>query len=220
MPRIVANVDGDLEQELIAEIHGAERAVTTAVRLAGQGVKAGWRAQIASAGLGERLGRTIRDQYYPKGGKRSISAAAVVYSRASKVIGAFDEGALIRSKTGFWLAIPTPEAGARGISLNGKRQRITPGGWERRTGVRLRFVYRPRGPSLLVADKVRVGKSGIARQSRSKTGRGATTTIIFWLVPQVKLRKRLDLDAVTREWRERLPALVVHNWPDIKAGQS
>jgi hypothetical protein len=33
----------------------------------------------------------------------------------------------------------------------------------------------------------------------------------------VRLTKRLDLDAVTQEWRDRLPALVVQNWPDIKA---
>jgi hypothetical protein len=211
--RVQASVVGDLERELVAEVKGAERAVTAAIRLAGAGVKAGWRAQIAGAGLGERLGRTIRDQYYPKGGT-SISAAALVYSRASHIVGAHADGAVVRSKDGFWLSIPTEAAGkgARG-------GRITPGEWERRTGIRLRFIYRRGRPSLLVADQARINKGGLAKASRSKTGRGQVSAVIFLLVPQVRLTKRLDLDAVTQEWRDRLPALVVQNWPDIKAEQ-
>lgn len=210
MAQVQVSVIGDLERELMAELQGAERAVTRAIRLAGAGVKAGWRAQIAQAGLGERLGRTIRDQYYPKG-EPSLGAAAFVYSRASHIVGAFDDGVVIRSKDGFWLAIPTAAAGkgARG-------GRITPGEWERRKGLRLRFVYRRSRPGLLVADQARINKRGKAVASRSKTGRGQVSAVIFILVPQVKLQKRLDLTAVTREWRDRLPALVVENWPDLK----
>jgi hypothetical protein len=211
MAQVQVTVVGDLQKELVAEAKGAERAVTAAIRLAGAGVKAGWREQIASAGLGERLGRTIRDQYYPKGGT-SISAAALVYSRASHIVGAFDQSVTIRSKDGFWLAIPTNAAGkgARG-------GRITPGEWERRTGIRLRFVYRRGRPGLLVADQARINKRGQAKASRSKTGRGQVSSVIFILVPQVQLSKRLNLDAVAREWQDRLPALVVQNWPDLKA---
>ncbi|HRA87474.1 MAG TPA: DUF6441 family protein, partial [Planctomycetaceae bacterium] len=75
---------------------------------------------------------------------------------------------------------------AAGKSLRGGR--ITPGEWERRTGLRLRFVYRRRGPSLLVAEG-RLNTKGRAVASRSKTGRGRTTVPIFLLVPQVKLPK-------------------------------
>ena len=110
MSGVQVTVIGDLEKELLAEVRGGERAVTAAIRLAGSGVKAGWRAQIAGAGLGERLGRTIRDQYYPKSGE-SIEAAALVYSKAPHIVGAFEQGVAIRSKDGFWLAIPTPAAG-------------------------------------------------------------------------------------------------------------
>ena len=77
----------------------------------------------------------------------SLNAAALVWSNAPVIIGAHDTGPLIRSKNGFWLAIPTPAAGK---STRGGR--ITPGEWERRTGLRLRFIYRRRGPSLLVAE--------------------------------------------------------------------
>jgi hypothetical protein len=214
MPGVQVTVIGDLQKELVAETKGAERAVTAAIRLAGAGVKAGWRGQIASAGLGERLGRTIRDQYFPKRGT-SISAAAIVYSRASHIVSAHDDGVTIRSKDGFWLAIPTEAAGksARG-------GRITPGEWERRNGRRLRFVYRSGRPGLLidtgeVLPRARVMKrDGYSRDARGFRNR---SVIVFILVPQVMLRKRLNLAAVAREWQDKLPALVIQNWPDIKA---
>ena len=119
---------------------------------------------------------------------------------------------LIRSRNGFWLAIPTAAAGksARG-------GRITPGEWERRSGLRLRFVYRRNGPSLLVAEG-RLNARGRAVASRSKTGRGVTTVPIFLLVPQVQLRKRLDLARDARVAQERIPGAIVANWVDGKIG--
>lgn len=170
MPGVQVTVVGDLEKELLAEVMGAERAVTAAIRLAGTGVKAGWRAQITSAGLGERLGRTIRDQYYPKSGE-STEAAALVYSRAPHIVGAFDQGVTIRSKDGFWLVIPMEAAGK-----SAKGGRITPGEWERRNGRRLKFIYRRGRPGLLVDSgdvlpRARVVKrDGTSRAARGFTG--------------------------------------------------
>jgi hypothetical protein len=145
-----------------------------------------WRGQITGAGLGRRLANSIRSQTYPKAGE-SLNAAALVWSKAPVIISAHDTGPLIRSKEGFWLAIPLPAAGK---SLRGGR--ITPGEWERRRGLRLRFIYRRTGPSLLVAEG-RLNTKGQAVVSRSKTGRGKVTAPIFFLVPQVELPKRLDL---------------------------
>ena len=134
---------------------------------------------------------------FPKAGA-SLNAAAVVWSKAPVIVGAHDAGPLIRSKNGFWLAIPTPAAGK---ALGGRR--ITPGAWERKTGLRLRFVYRRTGPSLLVADAARLNSRGLAAASRSKTGRGQVTAPIFLLVPQVKLPKRLDLARDAERAHER-----------------
>ena len=120
---------------------------------------------------------------------------------------AHDAGPLIRSQEGFWLAIPT-EAAGRGL----RGGKITPGEWERRRGLRLRFVYRRRGPSLLVADRARINTRGRAVASRSKTRRGQVTAPIFLLVPQVKLRKRLDLDRDAERVQGRVPGLIVTNW--------
>ena len=194
---------------MAAEIRAGEKAVSAAMREAGTGLKSDWRAQITGAGLGRRLANSIRLATYPKVGN-SLNAAALVWSKAPVIIGAHDTGPLIRSKDGFWLAIPTPAAGK-----STKGGRITPGEWERRTGLRLRFVYRRRGPSLLVAEG-RLNSKGRAVASRSKTGRGLATVPIFLLVLQVKLRKPLDLGRDAERAVDGVPGLIVANWVNEK----
>ena len=202
---------GDLGAMMAAEIAAGEKAVTKAVGEAGTNLKTAWRGQITGAGLGARLSRTIRSELYPKG-QPSLNAAALIWSNAPVIVGAHDTGRLIRSKDGFWLAIPTAAAGksARG-------GRIGPGEWERRRGLRLRFIYRRSGPSLLVAEG-RLNARGLGVGSRSKTGRGLTTVPIFLLVRQVKLRKRLDLDRAAKAAQDGIPGAIVANWVGGKIG--
>lgn len=201
----------DLLAVLEREIKAGESAVTRAMTAAGQELKTDWRAQITQAGLGARLARSIRSQSYPKRGE-SLEAATLVWTKAPQIIGAHDSGPLIRSKAGFWLAIPTEAAGK---GRGGKR--LTPGEWEQRRGLRLRFIYRKRGPSLLVAEG-RLNSRGIGVASRSKTGRGLTTVPVFLLVPQVKLRKRLDLARDAARVLTQVPGRIVREWVEVKQG--
>jgi Family of unknown function (DUF6441) len=78
-------------------------------------------------------------------------------------------------------------------------------------------VPRPSGPSLLVVDGLRASfsrKSGELRGFRRATerarrsGQGLTTVVMFLLVPQVKLRKRLDVARPAERWSAKLPALI------------
>jgi hypothetical protein len=210
---------------MAADVKAGENAVTAAVHEAGTGLKVAWRGQITGAGLGTRLANSIRLATYPKGGE-SLNAAALVWSKAPVIVGAHDTGPLIRSRNGFWLAIPTPAAGK---SLRGGR--ITPGEWERRSGLRLRFVYRRRGPSLLVAEGRLNSKGrafggltrphwghGPASPSQSKTGRGLATVPIFLLVPQVRLRKRLDLARDADRALDSVPGRIVAGWVSRASG--
>ena len=196
----------DLVALMRAEVAAGQKAVSTTMTQAVADLKSAWRAQITGAGLGQRLANTIRSQTYPKG-RNSLDAAALVWSNAPVIIGAHDTGPLIRSGNGFWLAIPLPAAGK---ALGGKR--ITPGTWEQKTGLRLRFVYRSRGPSLLVADAARLNTRGHAAVSKSKTGRGQVTAAIFLLVRQVKLPKRLDLARDAERALAAIPGSIVRNW--------
>jgi hypothetical protein len=209
--RVKLDITPDLVAAMAADVKAGENAVTAAVHEAGTGLKVAWRGQITGAGLGTRLGHSIRLTTYPKGGE-SLNAAALVWSKAPVIVGAHDTGPLIRSRNGFWLAIPTPAAGK---SLRGAR--ITPGEWERRTGLRLRFIYRRRGPSLLVAEG-RLNTKGRAVASRSKTDRGLVTAPICLLVSQVELPKRLDLARDAERAQDMVPGLIVANWMEGQVG--
>ena len=203
--KINVSISPDLVALMAAEVKAGQKAVSTTMAEAGASLKSAWRTQITGAGLGARLSKTIRSQTYPKG-RNSLDAAALVWSNAPVIIGAHDTGPLIRSKGGSWLAIPLPAAGK-----STKGGRITPIEWERRTGLRLRFIYRRRGPSLLVAEG-RLNTKGRAVASKSKTGRGLTTAPIFLLVRQVKLPKRLNLARDAERAAAAIPGSIVRNW--------
>jgi hypothetical protein len=198
-------IDPDIATMMQAEIAASERAVSAAIRQSALSLKTDWRGQITGAGLGARLARTIRSENYPKG-RPSLNAAALVWSNAPVIVGAHDSGPLIRSKSGLWLAIPTAAAGK---STRGGR--ITPVEWERRRGTPLRFIYRSRGPSLLVAEG-RLNSRGLGVASRAKSGRGLASVPIFLLVRQVKLTKRLDLVKAAEVALGRIPGAIVANW--------
>lgn len=204
--KLKLDVTPDLVVLMRQEVEAGQKAVSTTMAAAGTSLKSAWRLQITGAGLGQRLANSIRSQTYPKG-RNSLDAAALVWSNAPVIIGAHESGPLIRSANGFWLAIPLPAAGK---ALGGKR--MTPALWEKKTGMRLRFVYRKRGPSLLVADAVRLNTKGQAAVSKSKTGRGQVTAPIFILVRQVKLPKRLDLARDAERAQAAIPGSIVRNW--------
>ena len=105
--RLKLDIDPDIVAMMAAEVAAGERAVTSAMREAGTGLKTAWRTQITGAGLGRRLANSIRNQNFPGSGE-SLDAAALVWSKAPVILGAHDTGPLIRSKDGFWLAIPLP----------------------------------------------------------------------------------------------------------------
>lgn len=209
----------DLTKGLSGAESDAARSVTSAMREVTEGLKTELRADLIDSGLGQRLANTWRGKTYPEG-SISLEAASFVWSKAPNIVDAFDHGVTIKSSRGLWLAIPTPAAGVKGVSATGAMKRITPGGWERRTGMRLRFVYRRGRPSLLVADNARLSKKGLAKPNIGRTRAGAqftrlkgrSTVVVFILVPQVSLRKRLDIATIAQRWADRVPGTIASHW--------
>lgn len=202
------------------------KTVTEAMGEATQLLKLDLRDDVEAAGLGHRLGMAWRSNVYPQG-RNSIDAAGYVWTKVPKIIDAFDRGVTIRSKEGRWLAIPTDAAGKRAPiagaapafgSGPGKTARVTPGGFERRTGLKLRFIYRPGKPSLLVVDAAQRDRLGRAAPYLGR-GRGAKlygpkgmTIVVFILVPQITLRKRLKVDALAEAGADRFTAILGRRW--------
>jgi hypothetical protein len=209
--KLSATIAGSIMADMESEARTISKAVTAGIKEAGRGLKGDLRKQVVAAGLGPRLTRTWREKTYPRN-KSSIRAATLVWSKAPQIIRTFDEGAVIRSKSGLWLAIPTPVAPKRGVG--GKR--INPSNFPEHRFGPLRFVYRRNAPSLLVVDSVRINKSGrVGRRAKggafTKTGRmkqGMATVVMFIMVPQVRLKKRLDVKREIKRWERRLPGLI------------
>jgi len=210
--RFWANVE-QFEREMAQEYLKGEKAVTRTMRGASDALKTRWRGQVTGAGLGRKLGNSIRGQHYPKG-TESMNAAALVWTKAPKIIAAHDAGPLIRAKGGRWLAIPTEAAGSgRGGA------RIDPRDWERRRGIGLRFVPLRRGTAMLVADDARLNARGLAMAKRGKRRRdgilsGAQTVPVFILLRQVKLPRRLNLDRDAVAVANAIPGNIRVNWAD------
>jgi hypothetical protein len=208
--KLAATLTRSLQADLQAELRDIEQAVASGTRDAGRSLKTELRRQVASAGLSQRLANSWRDKHYPN---QKLDAASLVYTKAPQIIRAFDEGAVIRSGRGRFLAIPTENAPGKGTDGNRISPRTFP---EHRFGP-LRFVSRPSGPSRLVVDGLRASlshKTGELRGFRRATDRarargdGLTTVVMFLLVPQGKLRKRLDVTRAAERWSAQLPVLI------------
>ena len=96
-------------------------------------------------------------------------------------------------------------------------KRISPSTFPEHRFGPLRFVPRKTGPSLLVVDGLRASFSRQTGQLKGfrrgtdrarRSGQGLTTVVMFLLVPQVKLRKRLDVARAAEHWSAQLPALI------------
>ena len=138
--KLAASITRSLQTDMQAELRSIERAVTSGTRGAGRWLKTELRRQVTSAGLGQRLANSWRDKHYPN---RKLDAASLVYTKAPQIIRAFDEGAVVRSRRGRFLAIPTENAPRKGTD----GRRIGPSTFPEHRFGPLRFVPRPSGPS-------------------------------------------------------------------------
>ena len=200
--RIGAAITGDLRTMMKAEMKDIGDAARKAISESTTGLKEELRAEVRSAGMGNRLATTWRSKLYPNEGP--LDSAGFVYSKAPKIIDAHSRGVTIRARGGKYLAIPTDAAPKKGT--DGKR--VTPKTMPSRFG-ELRFVSRAGKPPLLVADNLRAGtgkKGGFLRASATaqRTGRGVATVVMFILVPQVKLKKKFDIKSTSEKWLGRM----------------
>ncbi|ACL58767.1 DUF6441 family protein [Methylobacterium nodulans] len=211
----------DLRQALTGTEVQIARSVTAGMRQVTDGLKEDLREDVRRAGLGQRLANTWRGRTFPSSGE-SVEAAAYVSSNAPKLIDAFDRGVTILAKGRKYLAIPTPDAGVRQVSARRAKgttgNSLTPAVWERETGVKLHFIPTRTG-GVLVADAFYRRQAARFQHRKSfqpireaGPAKGRGFVVIFVLVRQAKLRKRLDIDSVAQAWAERVPGAIAANW--------
>ena len=221
MTELTVAIRGNLEKMLKQELKDGEVAVTRAMREGGTGLKKDLRRDVTRARLGPRLGKTWRALTFPKTGT-SLGAAALVFTKAPRIIDAFERGAVIRGSRGNLLAIPSEAVPKRLARTKGG---VTPAAVEKAMGIELRPVKRPGKPTILVADGLvaRGGKRGGFRKATVRKAtktqgarvalKGLTTVVMFTLLPQVRLKKRLNVARAAGKAQRRLPRLILRNYP-------
>lgn len=168
-------------------------------------------ALTVAAGLSRRLSRTWQSVVYPKA-RDSLNPAGLIWSTAPGPMRAFTEGAVIRGRNGGFLAIPTEEVlKVRGVGLDGStNKRITPGGFERATGIKLRLIKGAGRLGFLIGERA-IGRGTGANKGRRagfrevtagrlKRGARAEKFLAFVLVPSVTIARRFDIKAVNAAW--------------------
>lgn len=211
--QVGAALIGSFEQEVAKGRRRVETSLFAATSEYGAEVQARWRADIESSRLANAgaLRKTIRLKAFRNKG---LNPAVVVWSKFPVIQRAFEQSVMIKGKDGAYLAVPTEAAGKRAWAAGsppdsrgrgGQRQRITPGGFERRTGMKLRFVYRRNGPSLLVVDNAKMSRRRGGTAVPYSKGRNAKlygpegrTIVIFILIKQVRTPRLLRGSEIRR----------------------
>lgn len=199
-------ITGDVLKDVEKYIKDSEKAVQSAIAQATNGLKQELRQQVMSAGLGKRLSNTWRSRVNPQSGN-SINASGAVWSTAREIIDSHTRGRNISGKDGKWLVIPLEAAGK--IKRRGKYMLRD---YQAKYG-KLRFVYGKNGKnSYLVSDNMRArnGKrGGFAKASDKAISKGQTTTVpVFLVIPQAKMKRRLDPNKAFTNWSNRLGSLI------------
>ncbi|MCV0429227.1 MAG: DUF6441 family protein [Roseibium sp.] len=199
-----------------------EKEVSVALRLATEDVailgKRRFRQQTTSAGLGKKVANAWRHDVFPRRGVQTMEPAARVISKAPDIIRAFDEGQTIRSKDrAGWLAIPTDYApssrrrGSRGRKMSADEFIETFGNdslevfsksgasWNGRENL---YLFAPDG-----FRKSR-GKRKGSRRVKEKGRIKSEKVLMYVLVKQVRLSKRLNVSSIERTLRRLYPNLI------------
>jgi hypothetical protein len=225
-----SRIGTDLKRQMQEELRAGQRAARAAIQQVGEEVQGTLRNQ-ARAGFplaGERMARTWRLQVFPRPGVATLRPTALISSRAPTIADGFDKGAVIRAKSGKFLAVPTGynRAGGR----RGGKPRFTP---KQMVAARKQaFVLPIKGSQnklwcLRVTEAQSRGRSGrITRQAiagnafRVGTGRNTVAGLrpargqaklleqgfvpMFILIKQVQLKKVFDIAGTARRASERI----------------
>lgn len=197
---------GELEKAFKDFYGDVAEASTAAIFDAGELSKKEGRADIAAAGFSTKWQNALRVDYYPRGKKVSVDAAAVIHHNIPYAE-VFESGATIRGNPYLWVPLSsTPKRVGN--------ERLTPKVYEQRFGP-LRFIKRTGKPPLLAGEVAgaRVRRKGtkisLSSLHRAAVGRTAGTGSIqvvplFVGIPLVTIRKRFSIRAIIGRAVDRL----------------
>lgn len=193
-----------------------DKAEKSAMRSAADGLKGDLRSQTEVV-LGRKVATTWRGNFYPNPDS-DAGPAAFVYSRAPNIILFNSANQVVRARNGRFLAIATEDTprkpGGSHMSVEeaeekyGRRlQLIVPND----RGFRTPSVKRAGIGYLVLKNLVPVGRTQRWRNATErdrKRGRQTSAVILFILLPFVRGKRLIDLDAIANDWGDRAASLI------------
>lgn len=200
--------EGELAEAFRSMKDPMAAAGSAAIAEAADIVKREGRADIASAGFSQRWQNALRADVYPRRGRVSMNAAAMIWHKI-QYAGVFEEGATIVGRPRLWLPLSwAPKKIGR--------RRMTPALYVRQVGP-LFPLKRPGRPPLLagkmaVSQRRRVANAGTVSLSSLRRGAaGAPSRLVplFIGVDRVTIRDKFSIREITERAAARLAALYV-----------
>lgn len=223
--------EGNLNAFMRAREKGVASAVTRAVRAITGGLQRELRRQVRRAKFQSKgLEQLVRARTEPRKGY-TPDAEGLVYSNARvmrngeevDLLEVFDSGATIKSKGGKWLAIPTDDAAAKRSNPFGGLTKFRPGQLQKlrerasqqiSSGKDMRIARRKqRGAYKLFSAIKDSGKTDLKFVPTKKADvamlayidpHNGVMHVAYWLVKQVTIRKRIDINRAKTKWLPRL----------------
>lgn len=217
MPDIKLAAFGNLQKDLNAQRKDVAAGIRAGTEDAAVFGKTRFRDMVTGAGLGNRLAKSWRHNVYPDRRKETFEPAALIFSKAPELMNAFNEGGLITPRRGAFLAIPTefapksrhPLARHRNMPLKEFREVFGDGVLSLRekkgSGGQVLYAFAEQG------FRRRFGKRrGVSRVK--KGGRIKSEPVLMYvLVKQTRLQRRLNIDAVGNSVQQVYPSMVIRS---------
>lgn len=204
-----ARFEGSLARQFLAAGSALREAADEAVLATTDDVLFRFRAEVASA-LTPRAANTLSRKLYPNSGQGLAGYIAERWAAPGGfVLAKFAAGGPIRSKTGGYVAhgLPTAQRFRRG-------RRLTLDDFEQATGLTTRLVPLGGDRFLVLAERARIDRKGIARRIAGVRRRRALGEDIpvFILKRETIIPRRINLRQVEAFGDRRLGSALIENF--------
>jgi hypothetical protein len=175
------------------------------------------RQDVRRGGFSEHMAKSWQDETYPLNGGLAWSPSGYIWSKAPRIVEAYSAATVIRAGAGKSLAVPMPGPARTITKARDEDGRLTAiAGAQRFYGDRL-FVIpaAPGRPAILAAKNATITKAGNDGSAGNRLLDGgyrqnAATIFLFWLLPLVRVKKRLNTKRVMRRMQLVFPQAVAN----------
>lgn len=182
--KIIAKAARDIQRAMEKEVKLLNRGIQAGTKETGEALKFSLRKQIRNAGMSRRFSNTWRSRHFKNDG---FNPAALVYSKAPKIVRSFDKGLVITVDKREWLAIPT-----KFTPKKLGKFRATPARLMKESKIKFRFVKTGSDTAVLIG----------------KSARRKKPVVMFVLVKRVKMPKKFDVEGAAERWAGKMPEII------------